>query len=94
MPQWAGSCWYYLRYLDAQNEGAFCSSAAENYWMSGDVQRAATKLQGEQSVTPGVDLYVGGTEHAVLHLLYARFWHKVLFDLGYVSTREPFYKTG
>ena len=71
MPQWAGSCWYYLRYLDAENEDCFVSEEAEKYWMN-------------------VDLYVGGTEHAVLHLLYARFWHKVLFDLGYVSASEPF----
>jgi leucyl-tRNA synthetase len=85
MPQWAGSCWYYLRYLDAQNTQAFCSESAERYWM-GTAGGAADK------VTPGIDLYVGGTEHAVLHLLYARFWHKVLFDLGLVSTAEPFYK--
>ncbi len=71
MPQWAGSCWYYLRYLDSQNEEHFVGKSAEKYWMN-------------------VDLYVGGTEHAVLHLLYARFWHKVLFDLGHVSTAEPF----
>ncbi len=82
MPQWAGSCWYYLRYLDARNRERFCGSAAEKYWM-GTVNAGAT---------PGVDLYVGGTEHAVLHLLYARFWHKVLFDLGQVTTPEPFYK--
>ncbi|MCE2694684.1 MAG: leucine--tRNA ligase, partial [Verrucomicrobiaceae bacterium] len=77
MPQWAGSCWYYLRYCDAQNSERFVGEAAEKYWMGG----------GQPG---GVDLYVGGTEHAVLHLLYARFWHKVLFDLGYVSTPEPF----
>jgi len=71
MPQWAGSCWYYLRYLDPRNTQAFASKEAENYWMP-------------------VDLYVGGAEHAVLHLLYARFWHKVLYDLGVVSTKEPF----
>ena len=71
MPQWAGSCWYYLRYLDPQNTKAFCSKEAENYWMP-------------------VDLYVGGAEHAVLHLLYSRFWHKVLYDCGLVSTKEPF----
>ncbi len=82
MPQWAGSCWYYLRYLDAQNAQSFCAPESERYWMG---------TAGAQA-TPGVDLYVGGTEHAVLHLLYARFWHKVLFDLGYVSTQEPFYK--
>ncbi|MDZ4287309.1 MAG: leucine--tRNA ligase [Prosthecobacter sp.] len=77
MPHWAGSCWYYLRYCDAQNKDRFVSEEAEKYWMGG----------GKPG---GVDLYVGGTEHAVLHLLYARFWHKVLFDLGYVSTPEPF----
>ena len=77
MPQWAGSCWYYLRYCDAQNAARFVGADAEDYWMGG----------GKPG---GVDLYVGGTEHAVLHLLYARFWHKVLFDLGHVSTPEPF----
>ncbi len=71
MPQWGGSCWYYLRYLDAHNDKQFCSQQAEKYWMP-------------------VDLYIGGAEHAVLHLLYARFWHKVLYDLGLVSTKEPF----
>ena len=73
MPQWAGSCWYYLRYIDPSNAAAFVDPALEKYWMP-------------------VDLYVGGAEHAVLHLLYARFWHKVLFDLGVVSTPEPFHK--
>lgn len=71
MPQWAGSCWYYLRYIDPKNDKAFVDSEKEKYWMP-------------------VDLYVGGTEHAVLHLLYARFWHKVLYDIGLVSTPEPF----
>jgi leucyl-tRNA synthetase len=71
MPQWAGSCWYYLRYIDPKNPTRFVDPAKERYWMP-------------------VDLYVGGVEHAVLHLLYARFWHKVLFDLGHVSTPEPF----
>jgi len=71
MPQWAGSCWYYLRYLDPHNSKAFCAPEKEAYWMP-------------------VHLYVGGAEHAVLHLLYARFWHKVLYDLGLVHTKEPF----
>jgi leucyl-tRNA synthetase len=71
MPQWAGSCWYYLRFLDPYNDKEIVSKEKEKYWMP-------------------VNLYLGGAEHAVLHLLYARFWHKVLFDLGYVSTREPF----
>ena len=80
MPQWAGSCWYYLRYLDAKNAQGFVGREVEDYWM-----RSGGK-------TPGVDLYVGGTEHAVLHLLYARFWHKILFDLGHVSSSEPFHR--
>ena len=71
MPQWGGSCWYYLRYLDPHNNKEFCASDKEKYWMP-------------------VDLYIGGAEHAVLHLLYARFWHKVLYDIGVVSTKEPF----
>lgn len=71
MPQWAGSCWYYLRYIDPHNDKEFCASEKEKYWMP-------------------VDLYVGGAEHAVLHLLYSRFWHKVLYDAGVVSTKEPF----
>jgi len=79
MPQWAGSCWYYLRYIDPANTGRFVDEKAESYWMN-------------DGKCGGVDLYVGGTEHAVLHLLYARFWHKVLFDLGLVSTKEPFHK--
>ncbi len=82
MPQWAGSCWYYLRYLDPTNEDALVDPEVERYWMNG------TRADG--SPASGVDLYVGGVEHAVLHLLYARFWHKVLYDLGYVSTPEPF----
>jgi leucyl-tRNA synthetase len=82
MPQWAGSCWYYLRYLDPANDDAFVSPEVERYWMA--AEGAAVPGEG------GVDLYVGGVEHAVLHLLYARFWHKVLYDLGHVSTREPF----
>ena len=80
MPQWAGSCWYYLRYLDPENTERFVSREAEQYWM------------GSTGNPGGVDLYVGGTEHAVLHLLYARFWHKVLFDLGHLNTNEPFQK--
>lgn len=71
MPQWAGSCWYYLRYIDPTNDKIFCDKEKEQYWMP-------------------VDLYIGGSEHAVLHLLYARFWHKVLYDLGYLTTSEPF----
>jgi leucyl-tRNA synthetase len=73
MPQWAGSCWYYLRYIDPDNTKRLCDSAKEKYWMP-------------------VDLYIGGAEHAVLHLLYSRFWHKFLFDIGYVTTKEPFKK--
>ena len=73
MPQWAGSCWYYLRYIDPKNDKAFVDRTKEEYWMP-------------------VDLYIGGAEHAVLHLLYARFWHHVLYDLGLVSTKEPFHK--
>jgi len=79
MPNWAGSCWYYLRYFDPQSTQHFVSPQAEEYWSG-----KGTKNRG------AVDLYVGGTEHAVLHLLYARFWHKVLYDLGHVSTCEPF----
>ncbi len=73
MPQWAGSCWYYLRYLDPDNNSQGWGPEKEKYWMP-------------------VDLYIGGAEHAVLHLLYSRFWHKLLYDLGYVSTKEPFKK--
>lgn len=85
MPQWAGSCWYYLRYIDPTNEDVIVDKTNEQYWMTG-----STNLQEGAPRIGGVDLYVGGVEHAVLHLLYARFWHKVLFDLGHVSTPEPF----
>ncbi|MGV3758879.1 MAG: leucine--tRNA ligase, partial [Actinomycetota bacterium] len=80
MPQWAGSCWYELRYLDPTNENAFVDPDVERYWMG-------PQHEGDCG---GVDLYVGGVEHAVLHLLYARFWHKVLFDLGHLSSKEPY----
>ncbi len=83
MPQWAGSCWYYLRYLDPTNEDEMVDLAVEEEWAEGGLDDGAAKAGL-------VDLYVGGVEHAVLHLLYARFWHKVLYDLGYVSTSEPF----
>lgn len=87
MPNWAGSCWYYLHYLDPAHAGdKLVDPALEQYWMGPGHNPSDTHGVG------GVDLYVGGVEHAVLHLLYARFWHKVLFDLGHVTSREPFYK--
>jgi len=82
MPQWAGSCWYEMRYLDPTNSEVFIDHEVERYWMGPD----------HDGHTGGVDLYVGGVEHAVLHLLYARFWHKVLHDLGHVSSEEPFHR--
>jgi leucyl-tRNA synthetase len=82
MPNWAGSCWYELRYLDPTNTERFVDPEVERYWMG-------PRAPGHPG---GVDLYVGGVEHAVLHLLYARFWHKVLYDLGYICSEEPFYK--
>ncbi|CAL9529562.1 Leucine--tRNA ligase [Streptomyces sp. enrichment culture] len=82
MPNWAGSCWYHLRYLDPHNSERLVDPEIERYWMG----------PRDGMPTGGVDLYVGGSEHAVLHLLYARFWHKVLFDLGHVSSAEPYHK--
>jgi leucyl-tRNA synthetase len=101
MPQWAGSCWYYLRFCDPHNGERFVGKEAERYWMglaagvspatNDAADGASRKAADTAAATPGgVDLYVGGTEHAVLHLLYARFWHKVLFDLGHLSSAEPF----
>jgi leucyl-tRNA synthetase len=84
MPQWAGSCWYYLRYLDPTNDERFVDPENERYWLGKEPAEYGPEDPG------GVDLYVGGVEHAVLHLLYARFWHKVLFDLGEVTSEEPF----
>ncbi|MEU4518457.1 leucine--tRNA ligase [Amycolatopsis sp. NPDC024027] len=86
MPNWAGSCWYQLRYVDPTNPETFCAPENEQYWMG--------PRPGEYGAddTGGVDLYVGGVEHAVLHLLYSRFWHKVLFDLGHVTSKEPYRK--
>lgn len=85
MPNWAGSCWYYMRYLDPHDEAHMVEQDEYDYWMGPEGDKAAGK-------SGGVDLYIGGVEHAVLHLLYSRFWHKVLFDLGYVDSSEPFHK--
>ncbi|WP_273412313.1 leucine--tRNA ligase [Corynebacterium appendicis] len=84
MPQWAGSSWYQLRYIDPTNTEKFCDIENERYWTGPQPEKHGANDPG------GVDLYVGGVEHAVLHLLYARFWHKVLFDLGHVSSKEPY----
>jgi len=89
MPNWAGSCWYELRYLDPANDDALVDPGVERYWMGKRAEAVVGAPVG--SLDPGgADLYVGGVEHAVLHLLYSRFWHKVLFDLGYVGSEEPF----
>ncbi|GAA4743675.1 leucine--tRNA ligase [Gordonia alkaliphila] len=84
MPQWAGSSWYQLRYIDPTNQETLCAKENEAYWMG-----PRPELHGAND-PGGLDLYIGGVEHAVLHLLYSRFWHKVLFDLGYVTSREPY----
>ena len=84
MPQWAGSCWYEMRYIDPTDDKALVDPANEAYWMGPRPQAG--------NISGGTDLYVGGVEHAVLHLLYARFWHKVLFDLGHVSSSEPYHR--
>ena len=84
MPQWAGSCWYEMRYVDPDNSQALIDPANEAYWMGPRPEVGNT--------SGGTDLYIGGVEHAVLHLLYSRFWHKVLFDLGFVSSSEPYHK--
>ncbi len=91
MPNWAGSCWYYLRYLDPANDQSFVDPENERYWMRPYPEPVAGAPEGTRD-PGGVDLYIGGVEHAVLHLLYARFWHKVLFDLGHLVSEEPFRK--
>jgi len=91
MPNWAGSCWYELRYLDPANQDVLVDPEVEKYWM-GKQDKAVPGSPAGAADPGGADLYVGGVEHAVLHLLYSRFWHKVLFDLGHVSSEEPFRK--
>jgi leucyl-tRNA synthetase len=89
MPQWAGSSWYYLRYIDPKNNKMLIDPKLESYWMGTSLPRSESSLRNSGT---GVDMYVGGTEHATRHLIYARFWHKFLYDIGVASTKEPFKK--
>src|SRR5690606_29291448 len=89
MPNWAGSCWYHLRYMDPENKELPVDPEVESYWIGPRPEPVPGAPEGSRDAG-GVDLYIGGSEHAVLHLLYARFWHKVLHDLGYLSSEEPF----